>query len=249
VGKADVLRFYGNLIDEDRIRILPYYPPIERKAAPDPQELDRIRAKYSLPQRYFFYPASFWRHKNHELILRATKLIADETGEVVPVVFCGTFQDYFRAIPFKDMVSLAMKLGIVDRVRYLGMVPDEDMAALYTSSVGLVMPTFFGPTNIPPLEAWHCGRPVISSDIPGIREQIGDAGLLVNPRSAPDLAQAMLRLWRDEALGAQLAERGQRRLASYSWDAFITGVTAVMTEACERVREGRTPRYPDLKPG
>jgi glycosyltransferase involved in cell wall biosynthesis len=247
-GKADVLRFYGHLIDEDRIRILPYYPPIERKAMPDRQERERVRAKYSLPQRYFFYPASFWRHKNHQLILNAQKLIADETGEVVPVVFCGTYHDYFRAQNFKEAVALAMKLGIADRVRYLGLVPEEDKAALYTSSAGLVMPTFFGPTNIPPLEAWYYGRPVITSDIPGIREQIGDAGLLVNPRSAPDLAQAMLRLWKDETLAAQLAERGRQRLASYSWDSFITGVTAIMTEACERVRAGRTPRYPDLNP-
>ncbi len=247
-GKADVLRFYGDLIDADRIRVLPSYPAIERKALPDARELDRVRAKYSLPQRYFFYPASFYRHKNHELILRAVKLIADQTGEAVPVVFSGGYQDYIRALNFKEVVALAMKLGIADRVRYLGVVPDEDMAALYAASAGLVMPTFFGPTNIPPLEAWHYGRPVITSDIPGIREQIGDAGLLVNPRSAPDLAQAMLRLWKDETLAAQLAERGRQRLASHSWESYVGNVAGIMTEACERVRAGRTPRYPDLNP-
>jgi glycosyltransferase involved in cell wall biosynthesis len=119
------------------------------------------------------------------------------------------------------------------------------MAALYTSCVGLVMPTFFGPTNIPPLEAWHYGRPAITSDVAGFREQIGDGGLVVNPRSAPDLAQAMLRLWRDETLCTQLAERGRKRLEAWSWDSFVAGASSVMTEACERVRTGRTPRYPD----
>jgi glycosyltransferase involved in cell wall biosynthesis len=124
-------------------------------------------------------------------------------------------------------------------------VPDDDMAALYTLSAGLVMPTFFGPTNIPPLEAWHFGRPVITSDIAGLREQNGDASLLIDPRSPPALAEAMKRLWQDRALCADLAVRGRKRLASYSWSSFVDNVTAVLTDACERVRTGRTPRYPD----
>jgi glycosyltransferase involved in cell wall biosynthesis len=245
IGKADVLRFYGNIIDEDRIRILPYYPPIEGRALPDQRELDRVRAKYLLPSRYFFYPAQFWPHKNHALILQAIKLIVDETGDVVPVVFCGAYWTYTMALNFKELMAQAAQFGIADRVRYLGSVPDEDMAALYTLSAGLVMPTFFGPTNIPPLEAWHFGRPVITSDIRGLREQNGDASLLVDPRSPRALAEAMKRLWRDEALCAQLVTRGRNRLASYSWSSFVNNVRTMLTEACERVKTGRTPRYPD----
>mgnify|MGYP002401167826 CR=1 FL=1 len=244
MGKADVLRFYGDIIDEDRIRILPYYPPIEGRALPDWKQLDRVRTKYNLPQRYFFYPAQFWPHKNHTLILQAIKLILDETGEVVPVVFCGAYWSYTMAFNFKELMTQAANFGIADHVRYLGSVPDEDMAALYTLSAGLVMPTYFGPTNIPPLEAWHFGRPVITSDIPGLREQNGDASLLVDPRSPQALAEAMKRLWRDEALCAELVQRGSKRLKSYSWSTFLENVTAVLNEACERVRTGRTPQYP-----
>lgn len=245
MGKEDVIRFYGDFIDEDRIRILPYYPPFEGRALPDQKELDRVRAKYLLPQRYFFYPAQFWPHKNHKLILQAIKLIADETGDIVPVVFCGAYWTYTMALNFKELMEQAVKFGIADRVRYLGSVPDEDMAALYTLSAGLVMPTFFGPTNIPPLEAWHLGRPVITSDIRGLREQNGDASLLVDPRSPQALAEAMQRLWRDEALCTQLVTRGKNRLASYSWSSFVNNVRAMLTEASERVKTGRTPRYPD----
>ena len=125
-------------------------------------------------------------------------------------MFCGSYSDYARALNFKEMWASAAQLGLTNEVRYLGPVPDEDMAALYTQSVALVMPTFFGPTNIPPLEAWHFGRPVITSDIRGLREQTGDAGLLVDPRSPDALADAMLRLWRDDALCTALAERGRK---------------------------------------
>jgi glycosyltransferase involved in cell wall biosynthesis len=248
VGKSDVLRFYGSLIDEDRIRVLPYYPPVEERTLPTPQDLARVRAKYDLPSRYFFYPAQFWPHKNHALIVQAIKLIAEETGEAVPVVFCGAYWTYVMAGNFKEVMALAAKLGVSDRVRYLGSVPDEDMAALYTLSAGLIMPTFFGPTNFPPLEAWHLGRPVITSDINGVREHTGDAGLLVNPRSPQDLAAAMKRLWHDETLCCELVARGKRRLASHSWQSFVDSLTAILAEACERVRTGRTPQYPDFKP-
>jgi glycosyltransferase involved in cell wall biosynthesis len=247
IGKDDVLGLYGHLIDGDRIRVLPYYPLIREKPLPSPQDCNRVLAKYNLPQRYFFYPAQFWHHKNHALIVQAIKCIADESGEVVPVVFCGAYWSYTKAHNFKEVMTLALKLGLTDRIRYLGLVPDEDMAALYSLSVGLVMPSFFGPTNLPPLEAWHFGRPVITSDIRGVREQTGDASLLVDPRSPKALADAMQRLWRDQAFCLVLGERGKKRLASYSWSSFVNNVAALLTDTCDRVRTGRTPLYPDVK--
>ena len=247
-GKADVLRFYGSYIGEDRIRILPYYPAIGKKPLPDTQEQGRVAAKYRLPKRFFFYPAQFWKHKNHAAILHAIRIIMDQTGERVPVAFCGTYADYFRAHNFIELRKLANQLDIAEHVYYLGMVPDEDIAALYTLSAALVMPTFFGPTNLPPLEAWHYGRPVITSDIRGVREQTGDAGLLADPKSPQQLARAMLELWRDEALGAKLAERGRKRLEAYRWPDYVTRVTDILAEACDRLRSGHAPRFPGMPP-
>jgi glycosyltransferase involved in cell wall biosynthesis len=243
-GKADVLRFYGQFIDEDRIRILPYYPAIADKPLPDQQEQSRVAAKYRLPKRYFFYPAQLWRHKNHAAILHAVRLIANETGEIIPLVFCGSYADYFRALNFIEVRKLAHELRIAEHVYYLGMVPEEDIAALYALSAGLVMPTFFGPTNLPPLEAWHYGRPVITSDIRGIREQIGDAGLLADPRSPAQLARAMRELWTNGALAAQLVERGRLRLKSYRWADYVRTLAGILMEAGDRIRTSSTPHFP-----
>ena len=80
VGKSDVLKCYGEHIDADRIRVLPYYPPFQQGVMPGAHDLERVSAKYHLPSRFLFYPAQFWRHKNHELIIRALRLIADENG-------------------------------------------------------------------------------------------------------------------------------------------------------------------------
>jgi glycosyltransferase involved in cell wall biosynthesis len=246
IGKEDVLRFYGQYINEDRIRVLPYYPPVGGWPTPDQNELARVATKYRLPKRYFFYPAQFWPHKNHKAILVALGLIASEAKEKIPVVFCGSYTGYVRAQNFIEMRALAGKLGLQDRVHYLGQVPDEDMPALYAQSAGLVMPTFFGPTIIPPMEAWHYGCPVITSNIRGIREQVGDAGSLVDPRSPQDLAQAMLSLWKNRELAANLVMRGREKMAAHSWPHFVDGVASILSDAIDRVRSGRAPRYPKV---
>jgi glycosyltransferase involved in cell wall biosynthesis len=77
------------------------------------------------------------------------------------------------------------------------------------------MPTFFGPTAIPPVEAWSLGCPVITSDIRGIREQMGDAALLVDPRSVESIAAGIVRVWKEQALRKELVARGRERLTSY----------------------------------
>ena len=88
-------------------------------------------------------------------------------------------------------MSTASDLGLESQIRYGGYVPDEDMSGLYAGAVALTMPTFFGPTNIPVLEAWAYGCPVLTSDIRGIREQVGDAGVLVDPRSIESIADGI----------------------------------------------------------
>jgi hypothetical protein len=54
----------------------------------------------------------------------------------------------------------------------------------------------------------------------------------------------MLELWRNDALGATLAERGRKRLETYSWPAYVRGVASIVAEACDRVRSGHSPRFP-----
>jgi PAS domain S-box-containing protein len=98
------------------------------------------------------------------------------------------------------------------------------------------MPTFFGPTNIPVLEAWSFGCPVLTSDIRGIREQMADGAVLVDPRSVESIAEGIYRLWTDENLRRQLTDAGRRRLSSYTADDFRNRLLEILEEAKDRVR-------------
>jgi glycosyltransferase involved in cell wall biosynthesis len=240
VGKEDVLRFYGRYgVSADRIRILPFLPANYLSVDVPAKSRAEIRNRYGLPKRYLFYPAQFWPHKNHVRIIEAVALLRNESGSEIHVVFCGSNTTDIQKQTFHEVMKLVQYLKISGQIHYLGYVPDEDMACLYAEATGLVMPTFFGPTNIPVLEAWAFGCPVVTSDIRGIQEQVGDAGLLVDIRSVEGIAAGMLRVWRDHQLRDELARRGRRRLESYTPEEFQLRLSDIVRTTSKLIREGR----------
>ena len=242
-GKEDVLSFYGPYgAISDRIKVLPYLPAYYLPKEVSGAEKQRVREKYRLPERYLFYPAQFWPHKNHTVIIQALERLKLIHDLEIPVVFCGSHTGELREGNFRLVMNMARYCGVHAQVHYLGYVPDEDMGALYAGAAALIMPTFFGPANIPYLEAWAFGCPVLTSDIRGIREQVGDAGILVDPRSVEEMAEGILRLWTDEKLRRTLAERGRRRLMAYTPEEYRRRLIEIVEEAKARARsEG--PRF------
>ena len=99
-------------------------------------------------------------------------------------------------------------LGLTERVHFLELVPDEDIPALYEGALALVMPAYNGPTNLPPLEAVTLGCPVICSDLPGCREQMGDAALYCNLTDVSSLADQLAALIQDSELLDHLRKAG-----------------------------------------
>jgi glycosyltransferase involved in cell wall biosynthesis len=240
VGKEDILECYGSYgITPDRIKVVPYLPAHYLATAVSEIERRRVRIKHDLPTRYLFYPAQFWLHKNHAGIVRALDLLKRRYGQGLPIVFCGSHTGDHRERTFRDIMALISQCGIEKDVRYLGYVPDEDMSGLYAEAEGLIMPTFFGPTNIPVLEAWAFGCPVLTSDIRGVREQTGDGALLVDPRSDQAIADGIWRLWTDKDFARGLAQRGRQRLASYTPMEYRRRMRAVLCEAKTRVAAQR----------
>jgi glycosyltransferase involved in cell wall biosynthesis len=241
-GKEDILNCYAAFgVSPDRVKVLPYLPAIQRSPVTSDGDRQRVRDKYHLAERYLFYPAQFWPHKNHIRIVKALGLLRDNHQAEIHVVFCGSHTLQIREETFQQTMQIARELSVDRQVHYLGYVDEQDMPSLYAEARGLVMPTFFGPTNIPVLEAWEFGCPVLTSDIRGIREQVGNAGLLVDPRSVESLAEGMYRLWQDDSLRAKLAELGKHRLQAYSRDDYRKQLSAIIEEAVERVREKISP--------
>ena len=237
IGKEDILNFYGPYgVTPDQVKILPFLPACY--LAPDISQSARQRARtiYRLPERYLFYPAQFWPHKNHTRIVQALGLLKQEHRLKIPVVFSGSHTGEIRERTFQEVMSLCSELKLQEQIHYLGYLPEEDMSGVYAEALALVMPTFFGPTNIPVLEAWAFNCPVLTSDIRGIREQAGNAAILVNPRSVEAIAEGIYQLWTDGNLRAALADRGRARLATYTLDDYRRRLSEIVEEAKSRVQ-------------
>jgi len=108
--------------------------------------------------------------------------------------------------------SYVRNVHLEDRVRFVGFVENEEIPELYRQSVALVMPSYFGPTNLPPLEAFELGVPVLYSDKAGLRDQVGDAALLMDLNDPASLASHLKKLIDDPQLRMRLIEAGKERL-------------------------------------
>ncbi|MEO7455257.1 MAG: glycosyltransferase family 1 protein [Gemmatimonadaceae bacterium] len=231
-GREDLLECYGEHgLTADRIAVVPYTIPPHIRPDAREEEQARVRAKYPLPGRYLFYPAYFFQHKNHARLIEALGLITQVSHERIPLVLSGSYGDAESTRTYREMMRTAERVGVTDQVTYLGFVPDEDMTGLYAGAAALVMPSLFGPTNVPLIEAWALGCPVVTSNLRGIREMCGDAALLVAPGSVEDIALAMLAVWTNGALAAALAERGAMRAEQFSPARFRDAYWAMLRQA------------------
>ncbi len=197
-------RRYG--IDPDRFLPMPFAPSPFIDQAHSTSK-DAVLGKHRLEEGYFFYPAQFWAHKNHIRILEALLLLKAD-GWKPRVVFSG--KDNGGRAHLEAFVS---QNDLQEQVIFLGFVPAEDLRGLYEGSTAVVMPTYFGPTNLPPLEAWSLRKPLVySAHLAG---QAGDAALLIDPDNANELATAMKRC-NDPGVRARLVDSGVARLEYFA---------------------------------
>jgi glycosyltransferase involved in cell wall biosynthesis len=199
-------------VDRNRIVELPFLPAlaVRRHAAGIGQStLEQVRRKYGLPAQYVFYPANFTEDKNHLYLWEGLADLKQRHGIILPAVLCGSGMTGARTQAGRQVEAL----GLAGQVHFLGWVPDVDIPPLYEGALALTMPNYCGPTNIPPLEAATLGCPVIYSDLPEFREQMGDAALYCDLADPSSLAGHLATLLREPQLRERLVAAG-RRLAA-----------------------------------
>jgi len=221
-GRAEIDRFYQ--VTSDRIKILPHPTPAFTLNAPE-TNIESLLNKYNLQRNYLFYPAQFWAHKNHINLLRAAAILKEEHQLEFQLVFVGSDKGNLEHVR-----SFAAQIKPSLDVAFLGFVPLEDLVALYRGAFALTYVTFFGPENLPPLEAFALGCPVIASDVPGALEQLGDAALLIDPRKPSELVKAVRTLHDDKRLRSEMIAKGHTRAERWTAKDFVRGVFNALDE-------------------
>jgi len=205
MDKEQVVESYGR--NPNTIYSLPMVPPRYMYNTEVPRDFD---AKYPLPPKYLFYPAQFWEHKNHKNLVRAIASLKAEFPDLT-LALAGTKKNAWESVN-----ALMHELGVVDNVIILGYVPDEYMPEFYRRARALIYATYFGPCNLPPLEALVVGAPMAISEVSCMPDRVGDATLTFDADSVEQIAECMRRLWTDDALCRELSQKALAR--AEMWD-------------------------------
>lgn len=221
VGQNEISTFYQ--VPRERIHILPHPTPNHALKAVS-NSAEKILDKFALKPGYLLYPAQFWAHKNHINLLHALKQLGEESLELHLVLSGSDFGN-------RDFVLQKIKeLGLTKQVHITEFVDQDDLTVLYQNALALTYLSFFGPENLPPLEAFALGCPVIAAQVDGADEQMGDAALLVDPRDPAAIAAAIHKIYGDKILRGQLVARGKERAARWTAQDFVRGAFKILDD-------------------
>ena len=216
-------------LDEKRIEVLKFLPNIR---VADNEEFIDIKNIYNIKNDYVFYPAQFWAHKNHMYILKAIKILREKKNIDVDVIFSGSNKGNLDYI-----LNKAKQFGVDDLIHYVGFVPNSQIPYLYKQSLSLVMPTYLGPTNIPPLEAFFYKSPVCYSDKPSFREQAGDAVFYMNLKDPNSLVENIITIKNNKELVDYKVHKGLEIISSWSEEDFYKSLKTIFGEY-QYIRDG-----------
>ncbi|MBN1484694.1 MAG: glycosyltransferase family 4 protein [Chloroflexia bacterium] len=207
--RQDLIRLKG--ADPQRVRVL--YLGVEEDFRPleDHAALERVRARYELPERFLFTVGTIQPRKNLPRLLQALASLPEALR--LPLVVAGKpgwlYEETFAAVE---------RLSLQSWVRFLGFTPDEDLPALLNLALALVYPSLYEGFGLPPLEAMACGTPVLTSDAASLPEVVGEAAVLVDPLDVAGIAAGLRRLIEDGALRQSLRAAGLERARGFSWE-------------------------------
>lgn len=214
-GAREIETCYG--IPAERIRTIPMPAP---RMSPS-----RARIPDVIKRPYLFYPAQFWAHKNHVRAIKALAVARRDYGLDLDLVFVGA--DHGNEAHVRACVAAE---GLADHVHFLGFVERDVVDALYRGAAALLYLSFFGPDNIPPLEAIECGCPVVVSDHPGHREQLQDAAVFVDPLDERAVAKGVADLLADGNAKARLSAAGKALIETRRPEDYVAAVSRIFNE-------------------
>jgi glycosyltransferase involved in cell wall biosynthesis len=209
-AKDDIVRLYD--IDGRRVHVVHEAAAPAFRVIHDPFELQRVRDRYGLAERFILYVGTIEPRKNLPTLIEAfarRRVGGDLPHQLVCAGPYGWLSD--------DIESQIDRLRVRDAVRFTGYVPFEDLPAIYNLAEMFVFPSVYEGFGLPVIEAMACGTPVVTGDVAALNEVAGDAAVRVDLLGADVLGEAMVALARSRDRREELSKRGLVRAQTFSW--------------------------------
>jgi mannosylfructose-phosphate synthase len=187
-----------------------------------PLRPDERKVKTGLPDKYIFCLSRIDSNKGHDLLLNAFDIVRKAVLDVHLVIGGGSPEPQQRELEvLATMRRIINEKGMPSRVHIVGYVPDKLLVPSYQQAELFVLPSIFEPFGMTALDAMACGKAVVASKFGGIRDAIssGENGLLVDPSSVNEFAEALTMLLKDRQLAASMGQEGCKTIHKYfSWE-------------------------------
>jgi glycosyltransferase involved in cell wall biosynthesis len=222
--KRELVEHVG--VERRRIRVAPL--GVGDEFAPAGQDaVESTRRRHELPERYLLCVGNVEPRKNLTAVIAAFNQVAADIPH--GLVIAGK-----RGWKCAEICAAMQRSPFADRIRWLGWVSLEELPALYSGAELFVQWSLHEGFGLTPLEAMACGTPTVISDGGALPEVAGDAARVVPlSEGAEGLARALAELTGEEGARAEMAERGIRHAAKYTWAAHARTVAQTYREVAD----------------
>jgi glycosyltransferase involved in cell wall biosynthesis len=174
-----------------------------------------------MPDKYLYYPAATWPHKNHERLLRAFSLVVKQFSDI-SLVLSGI------AVQKKSNIEkLINELNLSKKVHVLGYLEYSEIPLIYQNAYALIFPSLYEGFGIPVIEAMHAGCPVICSHTTSLPEIAGKAAIYFNPSDVDDIARSVIYILNNPNKRAKLITEGKKNVIRFSGSKLAKETIAV----------------------
>lgn len=189
-------------------------------------ELERIREKYNLPNKYIFFVGQPRRNKNLLNLIEGYSLLDEDTKKEFGLVLANSTE---------ELENKVKELGL-NNVKLLHGIDGDDIVACYKmSSLVSLISTSEG-FGLPLVEAMCCGIPTITSNVSCLPEVAGGASILVDPYNVKSISNGLKEALTNDKLREELIQKGFERIKDFDWDK----TAKTFYDGIERVKNGNT---------
>ncbi|MCP4900844.1 MAG: glycosyltransferase family 4 protein [bacterium] len=226
-SRRDLIELFG--ADRSRLTVVPNGVDHELAERPESETIEAVKEEYGLKPPLTLVVANDKPHKNLDVALRAFHLAMRRHALPGQLVYVGGMEGESR------LAIRASRLGIEDRVRFLGKVPFAHLHGLYHVASVLLHTALYEGFGLPVLEAMCAGLPVVTSNLGAMREVGEGVARLVNPLDLDEIASALEQVLVDDPLRRRMTEAGRRRAEAMSWELTVEKTLEVYREVLREV--------------
>ena len=168
-------------------------------------DVDTVRLKYNIPERFFLISNQFWQHKNHLVVLKALKIL--KASAICPIIVCTGHTHDYRKPDYMDIILQTIHTyGLANQIYLLGLIPRIDQIQLMRCSLAVIQPSLFEGWSTVVEDSRCLGKKMILSDLPVHIEQEPLESVFFERDSSEQLANLIAEWWKNLPSGVNLEE-------------------------------------------